>query len=65
MGFELSAEAIQVKLKLNQNHVDGNVRGVVEGLRAVGSAESSEVADWMEEALGQREAVAGGSGSKA
>lgn len=54
VGFELAADEIQVKLKFNQNHVEGNIRGAVEGLRAVGSAESIEVADWMEEALGQR-----------
>ncbi len=54
VGFELSAEEIQVKLKLNQNHVEGNVRGAVDGLRAVGSADALGVADWMEDALKER-----------
>jgi transcriptional regulator len=65
VGFELSAEDIQVKLKLNQNHVAGNVQGAVRGLRAAGSPESLTVADWMEQALGERDTAAGGSGPKA
>ena len=64
VGFELSAEEIQVKLKLNQNHAAGNIRGAVAGLRGGGS-ESREVAHWMEQALEQRDAVGGPSGSKA
>lgn len=51
VGFELSTEDIQVKLKLNQNHPADNVRGAVRGLRGVGSPESSAVADWMEAIL--------------
>jgi transcriptional regulator len=54
VGFELTAQQVQVKLKLNQNHVAGNVRGAVDGLRAGGSSEAAEVAKWMEEALGER-----------
>ena len=54
VGFELSADEIQVKLKLNQNHVEGNVRGAVAGLRSQGSADSAEVADWMEGLLDRR-----------
>lgn len=54
VGFELSADEIQVKMKLNQNHVEGNVRGAIEGLRDTGSAEGLGVADWMEDALEQR-----------
>jgi transcriptional regulator len=52
VGFELLADDVQVKLKLNQNHVAGNVRGAVDGLRAAGSVASCEVADWMEEVQG-------------
>ena len=48
VGFELSADEVQVKMKLGQNHAEGNVRGAVEGLRATGAAESSAVAAWME-----------------
>jgi transcriptional regulator len=54
VGFELVAEEIQIKLKLNQNHVAGNVQGAIEGLRAAGSAEALEVASWMQELLGER-----------
>jgi transcriptional regulator len=54
VGFELTADEVQVKLKLSQNHVEGNVRGAIAGLRATGSAEAGAVADWMEEALEQR-----------
>jgi transcriptional regulator len=51
VGFELSADEIQVKLKLNQNHTAQNVRGAIEGLRAEGSAAEAEVAAWMEDLL--------------
>lgn len=54
VGFELAADKVEVKLKLNQNHVEGNVRGAIAGLRALGSAEALTVADWMEDALAQR-----------
>lgn len=54
VGFELSADAVEVKMKLGQNHAEGNVRGAVAGLRAEGSGGSSEVADWMEQALGAK-----------
>jgi transcriptional regulator len=64
VGFELSAEQIQVKLKLNQNHAMGNVRGAIEGLRTQGSAESLAVADWMEASLAQRSGGSGGGQSK-
>lgn len=53
VGFELTAEEVEVKLKLSQNHVEGNVEGAIEGLRAVGSAETLAVAEWMEDALRQ------------
>jgi transcriptional regulator len=54
VGFELGAESIQIKLKLNQNHVAGNVRGAIDGLRAQGSPASAAVASWMEELLHRR-----------
>lgn len=54
VGFELTADEVQVKLKLNQNHIEGNVRGAIEGLRATGSVEAGAVADWMQEALKRR-----------
>ncbi|HEV7139014.1 MAG TPA: FMN-binding negative transcriptional regulator [Steroidobacteraceae bacterium] len=54
VGFELTADEVQVKFKLNQNHVEGNVRAAIAGLRATGHAESLAVADWMQEALKHR-----------
>lgn len=51
VGFELAADETQVKFKLGQNHVESNVLGAIAGLRAVGSAESVAVAEWMEECL--------------
>ena len=59
VGFELAADQVEVKLKLNQNHLEGNVRGAIGGLRAAGSAEAGAVADWMEEVLEQRSAGSG------
>ena len=60
VGFELSADQIEVKLKLGQNHAEGNVRGAVEGLRGVGSADALAVADWMAASLEQRSGGTGG-----
>lgn len=54
VGFELVADEVQVKLKLNQNHVEGNVQGAIRGLRAVGSAEALAIAEWMEQAQRSR-----------
>jgi len=54
VGFELAADEVQVKMKLSQNHVAGNVRGAAEGLRGVGSTDAREVADSMEEALASK-----------
>jgi transcriptional regulator len=51
VGFELHADEIQVKLKLNQNHPAQNIRGAIAGLRAEGSAEATDVAAWMEDLL--------------
>ena len=51
VGFELDADEIQMKLKLNQNHRPENVRGAIAGLRAEGSAADAEVAAWMEDLL--------------
>jgi transcriptional regulator len=54
VGFELRAETIQIKLKLNQNHVAANVEGVIAGLRATGSPEAAAVADLMQKELDRR-----------
>jgi len=60
VGFELTAEKIEVKLKLNQNHAPGNVRGAIDGLRAEGSAGALDVAGWMAAALERRSGGTGG-----
>lgn len=60
VGFELSSDVVEVKLKLGQNHAEGNVQGAIGGLRAAGSAEASTVADWMAESLEERSRRTGG-----
>ena len=54
VGFELDVEEIQIKLKLNQNHAEGNVHGAIEGLRTSGSEGAAGVAEWMQEVLERR-----------
>jgi transcriptional regulator len=51
VGFELSADEVQVKFKLNQNHPPGNVEGAILGLRALGSQDAQATAALMETAL--------------
>jgi transcriptional regulator len=51
VGFELSADEIQIKIKFNQNHRAENIRGAIDGLRAEGSTAAAEVASWMEDLL--------------
>jgi transcriptional regulator len=54
VGFELRADAVQVKLKLNQNHPAANVMGAIEGLRSTGSVDAAAVAALMQTALERR-----------
>lgn len=54
VGFELTVDEMQIKLKFNQSHPAANVRGAIEGLRAEGSAAAAEVAAWMEDLLTSR-----------
>ena len=54
VGFELRADALQIKLKLNQNHTVANVSGVIAGLRGTGSAEDAAVAALMQKELERR-----------
>jgi transcriptional regulator len=54
VGFELRAESVQVKLKLNQNHPAANVAGVIAGLRDTGSEEATAVAALMQKELDKR-----------
>lgn len=48
VGFELSADEVQLKFKLNQNHPRGNVEGAIRGLRTVSSQDAQAVAALME-----------------
>jgi predicted FMN-binding regulatory protein PaiB len=50
----MRSEAMQVKLKLNQNHPTANVAGVIAGLRDTGSQEGAAVATLMQEELDKR-----------
>lgn len=50
VGFELSADEVQLKFKLNQNHPRANIEGAVRGLRASGSEDAKAMAALMESA---------------
>jgi transcriptional regulator len=54
VGFELRADDVQVKLKLNQNHPAANVTGAIAGLRSTESADAAAVAALMQMALDRR-----------
>lgn len=54
VGFELRADAVQIKLKLNLNHPGANITGVIEGLRGTGSEEAAAVAALMQKELDRR-----------
>jgi transcriptional regulator len=54
VGFELAADDVQLKFKLNQNHPPGNVEGAISGLRAIGSEDAVHTATLMERALTSR-----------
>jgi transcriptional regulator len=54
VGFELHSDAVQIKLKLNQNHPATNVAGVIAGLRNTGSEEAAAVAALMQKELDRR-----------
>jgi transcriptional regulator len=57
VGFELSADEVQLKFKLNQNHPRGNVEGAIRALRATSSQDAQLTATLMERALVQSVAV--------
>ena len=54
VGFELVVDAIELKFKLNQNHIAENVQGAIAGLSAGGSADARTIARLMQEALVKR-----------
>lgn len=51
VGFELAADEIQLKFKLNQNHPRGNVEGAVAGLKAVPADDARGVMSLMQDTL--------------
>jgi transcriptional regulator len=51
VGFELSADEVQLKFKLSQNHPRGNAEGAIRGLRATSSQDAEATAVLMERAL--------------
>ncbi len=51
VGFELVADSIQIKHKLNQHHAPDSVEGAVAGLRSRGDPGSTEIAELMARAL--------------
>lgn len=54
VGFDLAADEVQIKYKLNQNHPRANAEGAINGLRATGSVDASAVAALMVSALARR-----------
>jgi transcriptional regulator len=48
VGFELRADTVQTKIKLNQNHPQANVAGAIAGLLATGSEEDAQLAALMQ-----------------
>ena len=51
VGFELVADEIQLKFKLNQNHPRGNVEGAIAGLKSMPADDAQDVMDLMQDAL--------------
>ena len=54
VGFELEADDIQLKFKLNQNHPAGNVTGAIQGLATIGTDDARAVSRLMQEALDRK-----------
>lgn len=54
VGFELAADEVQVKFKLNQNHPAANVTGAIAALAAGDSQDGHVTARLMQQALDRR-----------
>ncbi len=54
VGFELRVDNIELKFKLNQNHVRGNIEGAIAGLSASGTSDSLSIAGLMRAAASKR-----------
>lgn len=57
VGFELAADEVQLKFKLNQNHPRENVAGAISGLRATSSQDAHATATLMEHAVSAAAAI--------
>jgi|SRR5581483_2925831 len=55
VGFSLVADSIEIKFKLNQNHVKENVSGTIAALAAQGKEDATAIAELMQAALRRRE----------
>jgi transcriptional regulator len=51
VGFELAADEIQLKFKLNQNHPRGNVEGAIAALKAAPADDAQGVMSLMQDML--------------
>jgi transcriptional regulator len=51
VGFELAADEIQLKFKLNQNHPRGNVEGAIDGLKAAPADDAQGTMSLMQDTL--------------
>ena len=54
IGFRLEVETVELKFKLNQNHPQANVEGVIDGLLGLQGAAAAEMATLMAERLARR-----------
>lgn len=54
IGFRLEVETVELKFKLNQNHPQANVQGVIDGLLGLQGAAAAEMATLMAERLARR-----------
>lgn len=54
VGFELAADEVQIKYKLNQNHPAANAAGAIAALRASDSQDAHTTAELMQQALDRR-----------
>lgn len=52
IGFELTVESCEATVKMSQNKSAGDRTGVVRGLRRLGTAEATSVADMMDKIAG-------------
>lgn len=55
VGFRFEPKRVELKFKLNQNHPEQNVRGVIRGLMARGDENAVAIADLMQHRLDQRD----------